>query len=49
MDPALINYFFGSKEHLFGEALALRANPAEIIAGQIDGPLDELPRRKSTL
>jgi AcrR family transcriptional regulator len=49
VDPALINYFFGSKEHLFGEALALRANPAEIIAGQIDGPLDELPRRLLTV
>jgi AcrR family transcriptional regulator len=49
VDPALINYFFGSKERLFGEAMALRANPAEIIAGQIDGPLDELPRRLLTV
>lgn len=48
VDPALINYFFGSKRHLFGEALALRANPAEIIAEQIDGPLAELPRRLLT-
>jgi AcrR family transcriptional regulator len=49
VDPALITYFFGSKQHLFGEAMALRANPAEIIAGQIDGPLDELPRRLLTV
>ena len=49
VDPALINYFFGSKQHLFGEALASRANPAEIIAEQIDGPLDELPRRLLTV
>jgi AcrR family transcriptional regulator len=49
VDPALISYFFGSKQHLFGEALALRANPAEIIAGQIDGPVDELPRRLITV
>lgn len=49
VDPALISYFFGSKQHLFGEALALRANPAEIIAAQIDGPLEQLPRRLLTV
>lgn len=49
VDPALISYFFGSKQHLFGEALALCANPAELIAEQIDGPLDELPRRLLTV
>jgi len=49
VDPALINYFFGSKQRLLGEALSLRANPAEIIAGQIDGQLDELPRRLLTV
>lgn len=49
VDPALINYFFGSKQHLFGEALAPRANPAEIIAEQIEGPLEDLPRRLLTV
>src|SRR5271156_1394915 len=49
VDPALINYFFGSKQHLFGEALALRANPAEIIAAEIEGPLSELPQRLLTV
>jgi AcrR family transcriptional regulator len=49
VDPALISYFFGSKERLFGEAMALRANPVEIIAKQIEGPVDELPRRLLTV
>jgi AcrR family transcriptional regulator len=49
VDPALISYFFGSKERLFGEAMALRANPAEIIAKEIEGPVDELPRRLLTV
>lgn len=49
VDPALIGYFFGSKERLFGEALTLRANPAEIIAEQINGPIAELPRRLLTV
>jgi AcrR family transcriptional regulator len=49
VDPALISYFFGSKQHLFWEALALRANPAEIIAEAMVGPLDELPRRLLTV
>jgi AcrR family transcriptional regulator len=49
VDPALISYFFGSKERLFGEAMALRVNPAEIIAKEIEGPVDELPRRLLTV
>jgi AcrR family transcriptional regulator len=49
VDPALISYFFGSKQHLFGEAMALRANPAELIAERIQGPLDGLPRRLLTV
>jgi AcrR family transcriptional regulator len=49
VDPALISYFFGSKQHLFGEAMALRANPAELITERIQGPIDELPRRLLTV
>jgi len=49
VDPALISYFFGSKQHLFGQALALRANPAELVGSQIDCPLNELPRRLLTV
>ncbi len=45
VDAALISYFFGSKQQLFGAAFALRANPAEVITEQLDGPIDELPRR----
>jgi len=41
--------FFGSKQRLFGEALALRANPAQTIAGQMQGPLGELSRRLLTV
>jgi AcrR family transcriptional regulator len=49
VDPALISYFFGSKQELFGEAFALRANPVTVIAGQIHGPVRELPRRLLTV
>jgi AcrR family transcriptional regulator len=49
VDPALISYFFGSKQDLFGEAFALRANPVAVIADQIDGPVAELPRRLLTV
>jgi AcrR family transcriptional regulator len=48
VDPALISYFFGSKQELFGEAFALRANPVAVIAAQISGPVTELPRRLLT-
>lgn len=48
VDPALISYFFGSKQELFGAAFALRANPVGVIADQIAGPIDELPRRLLT-
>jgi AcrR family transcriptional regulator len=49
VDPALISYFFGSKQDLFGEAFALRANPVTVIADQIGGPIAELPRRLLTV
>lgn len=49
VDAALINYFFGSKQELFGEVFALRANPAVLIGDQLDGPIDKLPRRLMTL
>lgn len=49
VDAALINYFFGSKEGLFGAAFQLRANPAVVIAEQLDGPVEELPRRLITV
>ncbi len=36
VDFALISYYFGSKKGLFGAALALPANPAEILARLLD-------------
>ena len=45
VDPALISYFFKSKQQLFGEAFALRANPVQVIAGEVDAPIAELPQR----
>ncbi|MDT4913950.1 MAG: hypothetical protein QOC66_3078 [Pseudonocardiales bacterium] len=45
VDAALISYHFGSKKGLFGAAMALTANPAEILAAQLDGPLESLPER----
>lgn len=45
VDAALISYFFGSKQNLFGEAFALPANPATLVAARLDGPIDELPHR----
>lgn len=48
VDPALISYFFGSKQELFGEAFALRANPVTVIEEQIAGPVTDLARRLLT-
>jgi AcrR family transcriptional regulator len=45
VDAALIAYHFGSKKGLFGAALALSANPAEMLAQELDGPLNSLPQR----
>lgn len=45
VDVALLSYYFGSKKGLFGAAMALEANPAELLARQVDGPLNSLPER----
>jgi AcrR family transcriptional regulator len=45
VDVALISYHFGSKKGLFGAAMALTANPAELVARELDGPLNSLPER----
>jgi AcrR family transcriptional regulator len=45
VDVALIGYHFGSKKGLFGATMALAANPAELLARELDGPLNSLPER----
>ena len=45
VDVALISYHFGSKKGLFGAAMALGANPALLLAGELQGPLNTLPER----
>lgn len=45
VDVALISYFFGSKKGLFGAALALVANPPEVLLGALPGDLSGLPER----
>src|SRR5690349_12504531 len=45
VDVALISYHFGSKKGLFGAAMALGANPAELLTSQLAGPLNSLPER----
>lgn len=45
VDLALISYYFGSKKGLFGAALALSANPADILARAVEGDPATLPQR----
>src|SRR3954454_12015191 len=45
VDVALISYHFGSKKGLFGAAMQLPANPPDVLAAALDGPLDTLPQR----
>jgi AcrR family transcriptional regulator len=45
VDLALISYFFGSKKGLFGAAMALAVNPAELAAEALQGDLTTLPQR----
>ncbi|MGZ4597086.1 MAG: helix-turn-helix domain-containing protein, partial [Actinomycetes bacterium] len=45
VDVALVSYFFGSKKGLFGAALALPANPPELLLGALAGDPATLPER----
>jgi AcrR family transcriptional regulator len=45
VDVALVSYFFGSKKGLFGAALELPANPAELLAGALPGDRATMPER----
>jgi AcrR family transcriptional regulator len=45
VDAALISYHFGSKKGLFGASMQLTANPPELLASALPGPLNTLPER----
>jgi AcrR family transcriptional regulator len=45
VDAALVSYFFGSKQALFGAAMQLEANPAELIDAALEGDVAGLPER----
>jgi AcrR family transcriptional regulator len=45
VDAALISYHFGSKSGLFAASLQLPANPPEVLAAALAGPLEQLPER----
>lgn len=48
VDAALISYYFGSKKGLFGAAMALSANPPEVLLDALAGDPDHLPERVLT-
>jgi AcrR family transcriptional regulator len=45
VDVALISYYFGSKKGLFGAAMALSANPPEVLLQALAGDPETLPER----
>jgi AcrR family transcriptional regulator len=45
VDVALVSYYFGSKQGLFGAAMALPANPAELLEAELAGDPETLPER----
>ncbi|MFE3634297.1 TetR family transcriptional regulator [Streptomyces sp. NPDC059168] len=45
VDLALVSYFFGSKKGLFGAALALSVNPADVVAQVLEGDPATFPQR----
>ncbi|MEV4614608.1 TetR family transcriptional regulator [Kitasatospora sp. NPDC049258] len=45
VDLALVSYHFGAKKGLFGAALALAANPAEILVRTLEGDPATFPQR----
>jgi len=48
VDPALVHHYFGSKQHLFAEAVELPADPHEVLAPVYDAPVDDLGRALAT-
>jgi AcrR family transcriptional regulator len=45
VDVALVSYYFGSKQGVFGEAMAMSANPAQLIGVIVAGDPSTLPER----
>ncbi|HET6151599.1 MAG TPA: TetR family transcriptional regulator [Marmoricola sp.] len=46
VDVALISYYFGSKQGLFGAAMALPVNPATVVVAELEDPdVDTLAER----
>jgi AcrR family transcriptional regulator len=45
VDVALIAYYFGSKQGLFGDAMSLPINPAQVVASVLDGDPATLAER----
>jgi AcrR family transcriptional regulator len=48
VDVALVSYFFGSKKGLLGAAMALPANPPELLLNALPGDPTTLPERVLT-
>lgn len=49
VDPALITYFFGSKQRLFAEVVELPADPRTVLAQVTDGDPAGVGRRMATV
>ena len=45
VDPALVHHYFENKQKLFVAAVELPIDPAEVVAGLLDGDLDSLGER----
>jgi len=45
VNPAMVHYFFGSKEQVFVAALELPVSPAEVVPALLAGPRDQLGER----
>ncbi|MFI1030355.1 TetR family transcriptional regulator [Streptomyces sp. NPDC020951] len=45
VDPALISYHFGSKQGLFGGAMALGISPGQVIAQVLEGDPEQIPQQ----
>lgn len=45
VDPALISYYFGSKQGLFVQAMSMALGPSEVLAAAMEAPPEELADR----